>query len=92
MSRLPLRLGSGPKPIATVLRKVTPLRILHAVGRAALKSPLDRVRGIDMWEGFDRVEIEADPPAWIEADGELLGRSSTIVVQPDPRPLIVIGS
>jgi len=34
MSRLPLRLGSGPKPIATVLRKVTPLRIVHAVGRS----------------------------------------------------------
>lgn len=92
LSRLPLRLGSGPKPIATVLRKVTPLRMSSAVIRAAMRSDLGRVRGIDVWEGFERVEIEADPPAWIEADGELLGRASAITVHPDPRDLLVVSA
>jgi diacylglycerol kinase family enzyme len=90
MSRLPLRLGSGPKPIATVLHKITPFRMVHAVGRAATRSGVDRVRGIEMWEGFDRVEIEADPLAWVEADGEMLGQSASIVAEPDPRNLLVV--
>jgi diacylglycerol kinase family enzyme len=91
MGRVPLRLGSGPKPIATVLKKVTPFRMLHAIGRAAINSDVDSVRGVEMWEGFDRVEITADPAAWVEADGELLGRSTRIVAEPDPRTLLVIG-
>lgn len=90
LSRLPLRLGSGPKPIATVLRKVTPIRMLHALARAAAKSDVGRVRGIELWEGFERVEITADPATWLEADGELLGTTSRLVVEPDPRALLVL--
>jgi diacylglycerol kinase family enzyme len=89
MSRLPLRLGSGPKPIATVLRRVTPFRMLQAVVRAAVKSDVSRVRGVDLWEGFDRIEVDADPPAWVEADGELLRPATSIIAAPDERELLV---
>lgn len=90
MGRVPLRLSPGPTPIATVIRRITPLRMIHAVGRAATRSSVGRVKGIDVWEGFDRVEVEADPAAWIEADGELLGTASRIVAEPDPRDLLVV--
>lgn len=90
LGRLPLRLGSGPKPIAGVLRKVTPLRMMSTVVRAMARSDIDRVRGVDVWEGFERVEVTADPPAWVEADGELLGRATTVIATPDPRPLLVV--
>lgn len=90
LGRLPLRLGSGPKPIAGVLRKITPVRMVSTVARAIARSDIARVRGVDVWEGFERIDIAADPPAWVEADGELLGRATAITASPDPRDLLVV--
>lgn len=90
LSRLPLRLSRGRTPVASLITKVTPVRMVHAIARAASRSTVGRVRGIHVWEGFERIEISADPPAWVEADGELLGRAETIVAEPDRRSLRIV--
>ena len=90
LGRLPLGLGSGPKPIAAVITRVTTPRLLHLLARAAAKRQLARVSGVEIWEGFEQLEITSEPPSWIEADGELLGRASSITVRPEPRTLLMI--
>lgn len=92
LSRLPLRLSSGPTPIATVVSKVTLPRMASVVVRAAVRGDLSRVRGIEVWEGFEQVVVEADPAAWVEADGELLGIASRVVAEPEVRPLVVVST
>jgi diacylglycerol kinase family enzyme len=92
LSRLPLRLSSGPTPIATVLARISGLQMTYAVLRAALRRSVGRVPGIQVWEGFERIEVAADPAAWLEADGEVLGKTSMVVAEPDPRQLLVVGT
>jgi len=86
----PLALGSGPKPIAAVITRVTTPRLFYLLARAGTKRDLAKVPGVEIWEGFERLEIMSDPPSWIEADGELLGRASSITIKPEPRTLLVI--
>jgi len=88
--RVPLRLGSGPKPIAAVISRLTTPRLLAGVAGAAIKRDLGRVPGIEIWEGFEKLEIASEPPAWIEADGELLGRASLFEARPESRDLRVV--
>lgn len=43
--------------------------------RSVLHRPLPERLGTEVWTGFERLEIEADPPAPYQADGELLGNA-----------------
>jgi diacylglycerol kinase family enzyme len=90
LGKLPLRLSDGPLPTASVIRRITMPRMVSAVVRAAARTRVGRVRGFDVWEGFERVEVRAEPAAWVEADGELLGKASIIVAEPDRRGLLVV--
>lgn len=89
LGRLPLRLGSGPLPLATVVTQAGPLRLVDMVGRAAAQREVSRVRRVQVWKGFESVSLEADPPGWTEADGELLGRADRLTVTRDQRRLLV---
>ncbi len=89
LGRIPLALGSGPKPIAAVITRITTPRLFSLLARAGARRKLARVPGVEIWEGFERLEITSDPPSWIEADGELLGRASSITITPEPRPLLI---
>lgn len=89
LGRIPLSLGSGPKPLAAVIGRVTPGRLLDIVARSSLRREVARAPDIDVWEAFDEVRVTADRPTWVEADGELLGRATTLTVRPEGRTLLV---
>lgn len=59
-------------------------------GRALLNRPLDRTGGAEVWSGVGKVVVEADPPARLQADGELLGLVDTLEVAPAAETLLVI--
>lgn len=90
LGRIPLTLGSGPKPIAAVITRVSTLRLFYLLARAGAKRDLARVPGVKIWEGFERLEITSEPSSWIEADGELLGRASSITIRPESRSLLIV--
>jgi hypothetical protein len=80
----PLKVGLVPDPLPgiTVLiaERLGALRTARLVARAAGRRDLERVPGLQVWQGVERVCIAADPPAWAQADGELLGRVDEVVV------------
>lgn len=87
-----LRLGGSgaPGPLAVIARRLTPLRTLRLVARAARGAPLDGVAGVEVWRGFDCLTVEADPTAWVEADGELLGKAARVVITVTGESLLVV--
>ena len=90
LGRIPLSLASGPKPVAAVISRVTTPRLLSLLTRSAIRRDMARVPGVEIWEGFDRIEISSDPPSWVEADGELLARASKITVGVKDQELLVV--
>jgi diacylglycerol kinase family enzyme len=90
LGRLPLRLGPGPGPVATVIAGVGTWRLARTVLRAVTRRDLSRIGGIDVWTGWTRLEVEAEPEALMEADGEVLGPASTAVFRPSDRHLTIL--
>ncbi len=89
MGRLPLRLGAGPLPLAAVVTQAGPLRLVDMVARAAARREVSGIRKVQVWKGFESISLDADPPGWSEADGELLGRADGLTVSRDHRRLLV---
>jgi diacylglycerol kinase family enzyme len=87
---IPLRLGPGPGPVAAVISDAGPWRLARTVVRAAAHRDLSKVSGIEVWSGWDRIEVEAEPAALMEADGEVLGTASRAVLRPSDRMLKVL--
>ncbi|MFQ5948623.1 MAG: diacylglycerol/lipid kinase family protein [Acidimicrobiia bacterium] len=89
--RIPLRFT--PHPIdglaVLVIRELRLLKGIDMVLRAAATGSLDRVSDVEVWTGVPKLIIEAEPSAWFQADGELLGRTSAVEVTPAARPLLV---
>jgi diacylglycerol kinase family enzyme len=82
-------------PAALVVERITPTVAVRLLERAMSGRPLEAVGGVELWSGFDKLVIEADPPALYQADGESLGATSTLEVTPAPdavRVLIPAGS
>lgn len=90
LGRISLSLSSGPKPIAAVVTRVTTPRLLNVVARAAIRGDVGKVSGVVVWEGFDRIEVTAEPASLVEADGELLGTAATVVAAPGDRELLIV--
>jgi diacylglycerol kinase family enzyme len=88
---VPLRLAGGEGgPAAAVLERLHPAGAVRLVGRAIWGRHPGRLRGVAVWRGFERLDIEADPPVWVEADGELLGRANRVEVVPAAEGLPVV--
>lgn len=89
---VPLRLlpGADRGPAAAVVTRLTALRTLRLALRAARRADLSAIPGIEVWTGFDRLSIAAEPPAWLEADGELLGLARSIEITPAPSSLLIL--
>ena len=87
---LPLRLGPGPGPVAAVIADAGPWRLTRTVLRAAARRDLSKVDGIDVWKGWQRIEVTAEPEALMEADGEVLGPAARAVFRPSDRTLTVL--
>ena len=87
----PLHLaGDRGGPGAAVIARLTTLRLLRLLAGAARRRDLSRVPGVQVWTGFDSLTVEADPPAWAEADGELLGRASRVTIAPHADGISII--
>jgi diacylglycerol kinase family enzyme len=89
VGRLPLSLSAGPRPTAIILSHATIRRLAGLVVRSAGRLDLSGLPGVEVWNGFDEIEVLAEPPEWTEADGELLGRAGRIVVRPGSHHLLV---
>jgi diacylglycerol kinase family enzyme len=89
---LALRLGGkvATGPLAVVARRLTTTRLVRLVVKAARGADLTEVPGVEVWSDLDRLTVEADPMAWVEADGELLGKASRIEISIEDRPLLVV--
>jgi diacylglycerol kinase family enzyme len=89
--RLPLRLGPpGQGPTALAAERLTVVGTLDLVRRAALRGSPAGQRGVRAWSGFEKLVIEADPQSHFQADGELLGPTSSLEVTPVPEALTVL--
>jgi diacylglycerol kinase family enzyme len=89
---LGLQLG-GPNrsgPVAVVVKRLTTPRTMRLALRAARSLPLDTVPGVEVWTDIETLSIEADPGAWVEADGELLGKASRVQLAIEPEPLLLV--
>ncbi len=89
--RVPLRLGpAGAGPTALAAERLTVVGTLDLLRRAALGgSPADHP-GVRVWSGFDKLVIEAEPQSHFQADGELLGPTSSLEITPVPDALTVL--
>jgi diacylglycerol kinase family enzyme len=92
MGRVPLSLSQGPTPIAAVISRVSVPRLAMVVAWAATRRNLANLPGVEIWSGFERLEITSEPSSLIEADGELLGSASAITVSPNPQELRVVAA
>jgi diacylglycerol kinase family enzyme len=91
LGSVPLRLAGGSGgPAAAVVTGADPLQTIRLVGKAVRGRPPDRLRDVEVWTGFERLSIEADPPVWAQADGELLGRATRIEVVPAAEGLQIV--
>ena len=90
--RTPLRLT--PHPVtglsSLIIEKVPAPRAVALAGTAVTGRGMDRLPGISVWAGIDEVAVSADPPAWFQADGELLGRLDELHLRYAPDALAVL--
>lgn len=91
----------GPLPLHITTEPVDGLAAVavddlevHRAAEITLRSVFHRALperiGTEVWAGFDRLEIEADPAAPYQADGELLGHAKLIVITEAPGALRVL--
>jgi diacylglycerol kinase family enzyme len=95
--RVPLKVTSEhlEGPAALVVERLTPLVAARLLERAVTGRPLDAVPGVEVWTGFDKLVVEADPAGRYQADGESLGATASLEVTPAPdaiRVLVPAGS
>ena len=91
--RVPLGFGAHTPGTATVLvatelprRRIAPLLIGTATGR-----DLQKIDGVEVWEQVTSLTMTADAQdVAAQADGELLGMPSSMVIEVDPTALRVI--
>lgn len=89
LGRTDLSLGSPP-PVAISVRRVSAGRLVRLIARAARRRPIDEIRGVRVWPQFGQMTVDAEPTAWMEADGELIGKVSLLEATPEPARLLVV--
>lgn len=72
---IPLKLTPRAEPglAVGIVTRVPIRRAIMLGGTALLGRGMARLEGVDVWQGVDSFEIDAEPPSKIQADGELLG-------------------
>lgn len=90
--RIGLRLAeAAPDPMTVlVMGRLRRRRIPKIAFGALTHRDLGKVAGIDVWNSVERLEMEADPPAAFQADGEGLGLADGARVTWSPGSLRVI--
>ncbi len=89
--RTPLRVT--PRPItglsSLIVEKVPPARAVGLAATAVAGRGLERIPGMAVWAGIEELVVSADPPAWFQADGELLGQLTELHLRFAPDALAV---
>lgn len=91
--RMPLRLAAAPPDPMTVLTldRLRRSRIPQIAFDALAGRDLSGIKGAQVWEGVDHLQLEGDPPMSIQADGESLGMVDSADIRWAPGALSVIG-
>jgi diacylglycerol kinase family enzyme len=92
LGRRPLSLSPQGGPVALTVRAATPSRMIRIVSRAARGAAVDGVRGVRTWNDFATLTATAEPAELLEADGELIGRVSSLTATPVPAGLLVVAT
>ena len=67
-----------PDPMSALIVDSLPARRLLRITSALIGgSDLDRMPGMQVWPRLETISLEADPPIWGQADGELTGAWTT---------------
>ena len=86
---MPLRLtdDTSDGPAALAVTRLPIRRSLAIVSRSLAKRDVTQAKGVELWHGFQKLIVEADPQAPIQADGDLLGTGDYFEVTPAPDAL-----
>jgi len=90
LGRRRLTLSPSGGPLALTMRRVTTARMVRLVARAARGGDVGRIRGVRLWRGFATLTARAEPAEWLEADGELIAKVSTLTATPNTEGLRVV--
>lgn len=92
--RVPLRLSpDAVDGLATLAAdNLGVSRSAEILTRATVGARQRPATGVRLFAAYERLEIEADPPAPFQADGELLGYASSISLSPIEGALLVLRS
>ena len=89
--KVPLHITGGIGGLAAMAAEDLEVhRSTELFTRAVLRRKIPERLGVRVWTHFERLTIEADPPARYQADGELLGRAHHIEVNPLPDAITVM--
>lgn len=90
--KIALRFGDAtPEPMsALILDRLRRRRIPRIFMGAMTHRELDQIEGFEVWPDIKSLEIDADPPVPVQADGESLGLvdGGTVVWEPDSLTVI----
>lgn len=91
--RVPLRLSPAPpNPMHVLVPESIRMRRIPAILRGAIGGRgLDAVAGFTVWPDVGRIRFTAETPVLVQADGELIGRTTegTLVHRPDVLRVVV---
>ena len=73
-----------------IIERISLLRVPSILVRAALGRELQRVPGVHVWEDVRQLAITAEPPGYLQADGESLGETTSIGITSAPRAVRAI--
>lgn len=90
--RLPLAVTRRhPEHLAVlIIERISLIRVPSILINAALGRDFGRVKGVHVWEDVRRLAITADPPGFLQADGEWLGEATTLDITSAPRAVRVM--
>ena len=90
--RTPLRITRRPVTglSSLIVEKVPPSRAIGLAGTAIAGRGIERIPGMTVWAGIEEIAVSSDPPAWFQADGELLGELSELHLRFAPDALAVV--
>lgn len=90
--RLPLAVTRRhPEHLAAlIIERITLRRLPSILWHAALGRDLGRVKGVHVWADVRQLTITADPPGFLQADGEALGEVTTVDITSAPRAVRAI--
>lgn len=90
--RLPIRFSeSAPDPMTILtLERLRRHRVPQIAWDALTGRDLEAVGGIEVWEAVDSLDLVADPPVAIQADGESLGVADALRIEWAPRALSIV--